>query len=258
MYYVARTQEHLHLELLNLFKMIKARNVQWCKEDTGQNPHYHYLLESDLKVSTIRTYRQKTTLPKGQQHLVFKELRIGDGPVGLNKGESSFEAAKKRYKLYMCKGYNVSSKRLYEYVRFGKYIGKPPQTYGFYLGETEELHKEFWANYNALCLLGNEKVKGNTGTAKFISYLEEHLNIAPDSDQINDRREKYLRIRYKDIILKQIVELAYHYCRKMDKSCIETVVKNLVSAGLNRFDDTGLFFKYETKNMADYFIERMR
>jgi len=250
MYYTARTQEQHHDEVLKLFNMAKAQNIMWCKEDTGNNPHYHYLFESHIKVSTMRTYRQKTNLPKGQEHLVLKELKVDK--------ELCVQDAKKKYMLYMCKGYNVSSKRLYEMYKDGVYIGEAPITKGFFLGEAENLHKEFWDNYKNMKIIGNDKSKANTGTARFISYLEEHLNIECDSDQKMDRTEKYLRIRYKDIIVKQIVALAYHYCRKMDKSCIETVVKNLVSAGLNRFDDTGLFFKYETKTMEDYFIERMR
>uniref|UniRef100_UPI0040485413 hypothetical protein n=2 Tax=Burkholderiales TaxID=80840 RepID=UPI0040485413 len=232
------------------FKKAKANTIRWCHEDTGNNPHYHYLFESPLKVSTMRTYRQKTTIPKGQQHLVIKELRVDEG--------LSVQDAQKKYMLYMCKGFDVSSKKLYDRYIDGRYIGVPPITGNFYLGETDSLHKEFWDNYKKMKIIGNDKSKANTGTARFISYLEEHLQIQCDSDQKNDTTEKYLRIRYKDIILKQVVACAYHYCRKMDKSCVEIVVKNLVSAGLNRFDDTGLFFKYESKNMEDYFVERMR
>lgn len=249
MYYSARTQEEHYDEFYKLLDMCKAKNILWCKEDTGNNPHYHFLFESHIKVSTMRTYRQKTNIGKGQKQLAIQELRVGDGLC--------VQDAIKKYKLYMCKGYNVSSKRLHEYLKDGQYIGESPKTKGFYLGETEKLHKEFWENYKVLKIIGNEKSKGNTGTSRFISYLEEHLKLDHDSDRQHDKTENYLRFRYKNIIVRQIVELAYHYCRKMDKSCIETVVKNLVSAGLNRFDDTGLFFKYETKNMAEYFYERM-
>ena len=252
MYYTARTQEAHHEEVLKLLQTCKASGILWCKEDTGNNPHYHYLFESPLEVSTMRTHRQKSNVPKGQQNLVLKEIQTRF------QEDYTVKDVIHRYKLYMCKGYDVSSKALYAKVKDGVYIGKPPVTHGFYLGETEKLHKEFWETYHKMRILGNDKSKGNTGTSRFISYLEEHLKIERDSDEKNDSTEKYLRIRYKDIILNQVISLAYHYCRKMDKSCIETVVKNLVSAGLNRFDDTGLFFKYETRNMEDYFIERMR
>lgn len=249
MYYSARAQaEHLE-EFLKILNLCKAQNILYCKEDTGHNPHYHFLFQTHVKVSTIRTYRQKVNIPKGQKQAAFAELKVEDG--------LSEQDAVKKYKLYMCKGYNVSSKELHKYFKDGKYIGEPPQTKGFYMGETESLHQEFWENFKKLKIIGHEKKKGNTGTANFISYLEEHLKIERDSDEIKNRTEKYLKVRYKTIIVPQIIELAYHYCRKMDKSCIELVVKNLVSAGLNRFDDTGLFLKYETKNMAEYFFERM-
>lgn len=249
MYYSARTQsEHLE-EFMKILDLCKAQNILYCKEDTGHNPHYHFLFQTHVKVSTIRTYRQKVNIPKGQKQAAFAELKVGDG--------LSEQDAVKKYKLYMCKGYNVSSKELYKYFKDGKYTGEPPQTKGFYMGEAESLHKEFWDNFKNMKLLGNDKRNANTGTANFISYLEEHLKIDRESDQNNNRTEKYLKDRYINVIMPQVIELAYHYCRKMDKSCIELVVKNLVSAGLNRFDDTGLFLKYEVRNIKDYFMERL-
>lgn len=249
MYFTARTQAEHFEGIMKILHLCKAKNILYCKEDTGCNPHYHFLFQTHVKVSTIRTYRQKVNIPKGQKQAVFAELRVEEG--------LSEQDAVKKYKLYMCKGYNVSSKELHKYFKDGKYIGELPQTKGFYMGETESLHQEFWENFKNFKIIGQEKKVQKTGTANFISYLEEHLHIERDSDDIKNCTEKYLRIRYKDIIVPQIIELAYHYCRKMDKSCIELVVKNLVSAGLNRFDDTGLFLKYETRKLSEYFFERM-
>lgn len=230
-YYVARVQDE-HKGLFDeLLTRVKARDVLQCNECPNGNNHHHYLFVSHIKESTMRTYKQKSGIPGVQKACSLTPLKLLDRPE---------KEAIKQYKLYMCKGYDVEGKRPYLSIKDGKYVGIPPRCKGFYLGEVEKLHQEFWESnqkkYPDTKKTG--KARSQSAAARFVKYLEENVEL----DKKDGVDEKYLRIRF-NYIFDTVSSHALHWCRNIDKACVQKVRNDLISAGLNRFDDTGIFFK---------------
>lgn len=202
--YTARCDEVAH-EAFRAFlrEKLDVKNLVICKEDPGNNPHYHYYFESDKNESAIKKARTRFDLIKpfkGNKYISISVLR----------------GSKDEYMKYMCKGYNVSK----PYSDFVK-THEPPRIVfrtivDFPDEKIHELNQDFWKTYRELSKETNPKKKRNV-TTWTQQLIEDCIRDAKKhTDTFNDEETK-----------KWVAEYVVNYTCDMKKPFDKFILKRM-------------------------------
>lgn len=149
----ARTKENLCESFNKFLESQNCQNIIYNHEDTGNNPHNHWLFE---------TTKTKDTLNKAKTRYFNKES------IEWKKDDVVFSICQDpiKYRKYLCKGYNVSLKK-------GQGCEEPedPRVIGMNVNEVMKLHKEFWET-NSKSLEIKQKKKASSTTTHFSMFRQ--------------------------------------------------------------------------------------
>lgn len=249
MYWTLRSTGYDNYGWLLFLRSLSDIPVLYCREDTGQNLHYHYLFCSNIEERSKLLGKKNRFLYVPSEHNQFP---LQSEKIRLPIGKNSFCLTPLRgtiedYKKYLCKGYDVRTKNLQNFfnTETGMYIGEPPVVYGMSDSEILENHNAFWKQFSD----NNHKYHNVKEKKQTISGIERFLSFYDSAEVKFHSNEEGLR-RCREH-LKYIIELAYQYCKRMSRDSVDIAVSKLVHACMLAKDDTGEWEKQHVNAMYD-------
>ncbi|RYX82185.1 hypothetical protein EON73_04435, partial [bacterium] len=231
-YYQARYDNEFAEKAREFMKELKI-NILWeARENpgnTGKNVHYHAILTSDLKLSSIRKYRTNTKIIEGGQGaLSFGDIENVDNFLNyIHKGEFVEETGNGKFKKY------ISHTKSHPFIT--KVPGTEPTVekhWNIYLHEHQQYsdkyyHDRFW-NF----MQENKRVvkiekdkdgvhtvhkKDKTGNNEFIEFMIKSTCYKTVDGNI---------ILNENIKMSDIVEKVVDYYRLENKDFSDIVLQN--------------------------------
>lgn len=235
MYWCLRSSGEDNYGWLLFLRSLSDSPVLYCYEDTGHNPHYHYLFVSkieDHKKLLGKKSRFKYVPKEHANQFNAEKISL---PTDRSFSLSGLRGTLEDMKKYLCKGHNVKRSKMQSFfnTETGVYTGEPPVVFGMTDAEVSEYHNSFWKQFsdnNHKYHNVKEKKATMSGLEKFINFYQS-AEVKFSSDATGSKRCREH--------LKYITELAYQYCKRMTRDSVHTAVNKLVHAAMLEYDDTG-------------------
>lgn len=256
--YDADTKVHAH----TFFDKYKI-DVKWeCRENPenkGTNVHYHAIIESELKITTIRAYRRTNDIiPRGQENMTFSEIQDEDQFLNyMHKGEFVAETGVGVKKKYIA---STKSKPFITKIPSIKPVIESHNRYKRSDGvwSDEFYHNRFWdlmENLSRVIKIEKDSDGVNTvhktkitGNEEFIKYIRKYtcyktvkgnLSLIENitMDDIIEKIVDYYRLNKKDfddIVIKKKLHLFYaNVVRQADPPTYKQWIKSKSEMAIN-------------------------